>query len=166
MSEKPRFQYSLRTLLIIMTASAVIMGLLKSLGMLPPMYFEAAIVYLLTCLLLPGFFLGVMLFLSSIVRLSRSFASLDPLSPQRLASFTSELQAEVLVDALATEGIRGMAVGGYTAGFRAEAPGEVQVVVASRDLLLAREILEAFEAEAASAVKSESERGADEQEEY
>ncbi len=150
-----------------MTVSAVIMGLLKSTGMLPPPFFNAAIVYLLTCLFLPVFFLGVMLFLSMIARLRRSFASLDPLSPQRLASFTSELQAEALVDALATEGVRGMAVGGYTFGFRAEAPGEVQVVVANTDLFRAKELLAAFEAEAVNAVKPESEsaRGAGEQEE-
>jgi hypothetical protein len=91
------------------------------------------------------------MFLASAVRLSRGFTKPDPQSPQRIASFTSELPAEALVKALAAEGIRAMAVGGYTSGFRAEAPGEVQVVVASKDLPQAREILEVFEADAENA---------------
>jgi hypothetical protein len=153
MSELPQFQYSLRTLLIIMTVSAVLMGLLKSTGMLPPPFFNAAVVFLIMCLLLPVVFLGIMLFLSSVIMVGRRYAMTDPLSPRRLASFTGELQAEALVEALAAENIRAMAMGGYISGFRAEAPGEVQVVVASQDLPRAMEILEKFEADAEDAAQ-------------
>jgi hypothetical protein len=124
MSDRPRFQYSLGTLFVIMTVSAALLGLLKCFGMLSPTYIIASI------------FLIVMVCLASTV---------DPLAPQRLASFPSKLQAEALVKALASEEIRAVAAVGNAFGSRDEAVGEVQVVVASKDLLRAREILEQFE---------------------
>ncbi len=64
------------------------------------------------------------------------------------------------MEALAGENIRAMAVGGFTSGFRAEAPGQVEVVVAARDLLRASEILEKLRAEEDAA---EFEREADDE---
>jgi hypothetical protein len=46
-----------------------------------------------------------------------------------------------IVSALEAEGIPAKAVGGYTAGFRAEAPGWVTIVVAEADLPRGRAVL-------------------------
>ncbi|OHB81503.1 MAG: hypothetical protein A2W31_14160 [Planctomycetes bacterium RBG_16_64_10] len=65
----------------------------------------------------------------------------DPQSPRRIASVPNEIDAAVLVEALAAAGIRATAVGGYTSGFRAEAPGEVHIVVAQCDAVRAAQRL-------------------------
>jgi|GEM_PF-703636 len=66
----------------------------------------------------------------------------DPLSLKTLVSVRDELEAAVITDALAEHAIRARAVGGYTAGFRAEVPGLVDVVVGQADLAQAQQILE------------------------
>lgn len=53
----------------------------------------------------------------------------DPMSLKALVSVSNEIEASVIIDALADHGIRANAVGGYTACFRAEAPGLVNVLV-------------------------------------
>ncbi|TWT73163.1 hypothetical protein CA85_16300 [Allorhodopirellula solitaria] len=58
-----------------------------------------------------------------------------------VAERSSEIAASVIVNVLADEGIRATAVGGFTAGFRAEAPGWVQVKVLERDAARAKEII-------------------------
>ncbi len=58
-----------------------------------------------------------------------------------VAERSSEIAAEVIVNVLADAGIRATAVGGFTAGFRAEAPGWVQVKVFQRDAERAKEII-------------------------
>ena len=58
-----------------------------------------------------------------------------------LARVATELEASAIVGELDARGIRGKAVGGYTASFRAEAPGDVAVVVAAADLGRAKQIL-------------------------
>jgi len=73
----------------------------------------------------------------------------DPMSPEVLASVPSELEAAAIVDALAAAGIRARAVGGYTAGFRAEAPGDVRVVVGRANLARAEEVLAEFRSQPA-----------------
>lgn len=60
----------------------------------------------------------------------------------KLLSVTSELEAAAIVAALADQGIEARHVGGYTAGFRAEAPAMVQVLVHENDLARAAEIVE------------------------
>jgi hypothetical protein len=55
--------------------------------------------------------------------------SSDPEEPQKLLSVVSEIEASAIVTALAEYDIEAFAVGGYTSGFRAEAPGEVAVMV-------------------------------------
>jgi hypothetical protein len=136
MSQK-RFQYSLRSLLIVTAICAVVFGLLTP---TPP---DAGFLY--TMLRTTAYLILLTIALLVIIWLITRARADDPLSPCQLAAFTNELPAEALVEALAAEGIRAMAVGGYTSGFRAEAPGEVQVVIASKDLSRAKEILEAFE---------------------
>lgn len=58
-----------------------------------------------------------------------------------LAKTATEMEASMIVGALEAAGIRARAVGGYTASFRAEAPGEMRVLVRSEDLPRAKEVL-------------------------
>lgn len=59
-----------------------------------------------------------------------------------LTTVTNDFEASAIVSALEAEGIRARAVGGYTAGFRAEAPGGVSVIVAEHDLERAKKVLD------------------------
>jgi hypothetical protein len=59
----------------------------------------------------------------------------------KLTTVTSEYEATAIVSALEAEGIRAQTVGGITAGFRAEAPSGVSVVVLEDDLPRAKQIL-------------------------
>lgn len=59
----------------------------------------------------------------------------------RLTSVPSDMEASVIVAALSEEGIDATATGGYTAGFKAEAPGVVDVMVAEMDLPVAKNTL-------------------------
>ena len=60
----------------------------------------------------------------------------------RLTSVPTELEASLIVAALQDEGLDASMTGIYTAGFRAEAPGQVQVQVADSDLAHAKTVLE------------------------
>lgn len=64
-----------------------------------------------------------------------------------VVSVPSEVEAAAIVSVLAEQGIAAKATGGLTAGFRAEAPGEVGILVAVDDLPRATEILDEFHAE-------------------
>jgi len=59
----------------------------------------------------------------------------------KLIEVRSEAQAALIVAALADAGISANAQGDLTAGFRAEAPGGVGVLVRRADLDRAREVL-------------------------
>ncbi len=65
----------------------------------------------------------------------------DPQRPEVLLAVATDVEAAVIVTALTAHGIRAMAVGGQLAGFRAEAPAQVQIVVRHADLESARAIL-------------------------
>jgi hypothetical protein len=52
-----------------------------------------------------------------------------------------EMEAAMIAGALEDHGIRAAISGGYTSGFRAEAPGQVRVLVAEQDLVQACELL-------------------------
>jgi hypothetical protein len=58
-----------------------------------------------------------------------------------LESTPTEIEAGVIVAALEQAGIQATMTGTYTAGFRAEAPGWVKILVAEDDLLSARTVL-------------------------
>jgi Putative prokaryotic signal transducing protein len=65
--------------------------------------------------------------------------------PEHISLLTStplELQAGIIVGALEENGIKATMAGQATAGFRAEAPGWVQVLVAEEDLEPAKAVLE------------------------
>ncbi|PHQ34008.1 putative signal transducing protein [Rhodopirellula bahusiensis] len=64
-----------------------------------------------------------------------------------VAERPTEPAATVLVSILSDAGIRAVAVGGFTAGFAAEAPGWVQVKTFERDADKAREIIAQIKAE-------------------
>jgi hypothetical protein len=67
--------------------------------------------------------------------------STDPENPELLESFSSDLEAAAVVTALRARGIEASTTGGFTAGFRAEAPGNVNVIVRHEDLDKARQAL-------------------------
>lgn len=58
-----------------------------------------------------------------------------------LVQVASEIEAEAIAAALEDRGIRAEAAGGYTAGFRAEAPGMVRILVRTEDLEKAKAAL-------------------------
>lgn len=60
-----------------------------------------------------------------------SDASTDPVT---LTTAANESEAAMIVAALGEAGIEAHAVGGLTSGLRAEAPGEVQILVHQHDL--------------------------------
>lgn len=72
---------------------------------------------------------------------------LDQANLVTIARRQCEASASVLVSVLRDEGIRAIATGGYTAGFRAEAPGVVRVLTFEADAERARKIVSEIEAE-------------------
>jgi hypothetical protein len=68
----------------------------------------------------------------------------DLQSPQVLCRTANEAEAAVIVAALAEKGVLAMAVGGFTAGFIAEAPGDVSIMVSQGDLPVAQKALHEF----------------------
>ena len=67
--------------------------------------------------------------------------------PVKLTSVSTEIEAGSLITALAALGVTANAVGGYTAGFRAEAPGQVEIWVRRQDLDLAQKAMVEISAE-------------------
>jgi len=68
----------------------------------------------------------------------------DPNRPFVVAKVPTEFEASVIVSALEAAGIKAMAVGGPTASFRAEAPGDVSVVVPENEAERAEAVLTEF----------------------
>lgn len=67
--------------------------------------------------------------------------STDASEPVVVAYATSEVQGAILRAALESEGIPAWLIGGLTAGFRAEAPGQAKLVVRAQDAERAKQIL-------------------------
>ncbi|MGB0767724.1 MAG: putative signal transducing protein [Phycisphaeraceae bacterium] len=61
-----------------------------------------------------------------------------------LAFFPSEVEATMIADELKREGIQAEPAGILTAGFRAEAPGRVKVLVHKSDLEKAKALLDDY----------------------
>jgi len=74
----------------------------------------------------------------------------DISAPVTLISTPTELEAQVIAGALVNRGLPAKAVGGFTAGFKAEAPGEVQVLVPGERLEEAMRLLADIRQEQAS----------------
>jgi len=66
-------------------------------------------------------------------------------SPQVLIRAADEFEAGAIITALAERGIHATSVGGFTAGFIAEAPGDVSVMVSKGDLKAAQKALKDIE---------------------
>lgn len=58
-----------------------------------------------------------------------------------LRAAANELEAALIVNTLEAYGIRATATGDFTSGFKAEAPGDVRVLVRHKDLQAARNVL-------------------------
>ena len=65
----------------------------------------------------------------------------DSEEPIVLARVLHDTEAAIIVNALRRRGLFAKSTGEYTAGFRAEAPGDVKVLVRRSELAAAREIL-------------------------
>lgn len=61
-----------------------------------------------------------------------------------LAFFSTEVEATLIADELKREGIQAEPAGILTAGFRAEAPGRVKVLVHERDFDKAKALLDEY----------------------
>ena len=68
----------------------------------------------------------------------------DPNTAAELTSAATVMESAAIVAALKAEGIETVTTGEFTAGFLAEAPGNVQIVVKSCDLARAQELLQRF----------------------
>jgi Putative prokaryotic signal transducing protein len=67
--------------------------------------------------------------------------NLDDENLSVLTTVPGEFEATAIVSALEAEGIRAQAVGGFTAGFKAETPAGASVMVLEADLERAKQIL-------------------------
>ena len=67
--------------------------------------------------------------------------------PHVVAKVPTDFEAAAIVSALEAAGIKAMAVGGHTAGFLAEAPGDVAVVVPASEAKPAEAVLAEFQNE-------------------
>ncbi len=68
-------------------------------------------------------------------------------NPETLVSVPNDLEAAMIVSALAAHGVDASTAGDFTSGFRAEAPGMVKVIVRCADLTRAREALDVLKSE-------------------
>jgi hypothetical protein len=59
-----------------------------------------------------------------------------------LAAVSNEVEAAAIVGALQEKGIHAVATGGYISGFKAEAPGEVRILVRHQEAERARQMLD------------------------
>jgi len=125
-------QFSLWTLLVVMTVWAGVCPFLKHLGL-------DALTWLLLVVLVYAALVAAVVLVRAVANRA---GERDPLSPRVLLSVRSEMEAAVWVDRLRQSGVRAMAVGENTAAFRAEAPGLVKVVVPRHDYDRARTLLD------------------------
>jgi len=74
-------------------------------------------------------------------------------SPEELTSLTrvaTETEVAPIVEALKEAGISATMIGGFTAGFIAEAPGDISIQIFKRDEPAAIEVLKNFKADNAA----------------
>ena len=62
-----------------------------------------------------------------------------------LTQVDDEVNASIIISTLEKAGIKATSTGVFTAGFRAEAPGYVSVVVSEKDLVEAQRVLDTIE---------------------
>ena len=66
----------------------------------------------------------------------------DSDDPIVLARVAHDTEAAIIVNALKRRGLFAKSAGEFTAGFRAEAPGDVKILVRKSEMAAAREVLE------------------------
>ncbi len=66
----------------------------------------------------------------------------DPNAPQVIVRVATEVEASIIAGQLQLRGISSEVEGGFVSGFKAEAPGDVAVVVKQCDLMCAKKALE------------------------
>ncbi|MGI9517221.1 MAG: putative signal transducing protein [Pirellulaceae bacterium] len=71
----------------------------------------------------------------------------DKTKLKTLTRVDDEANGSIIVSVLKDAGIKATLTGVFTAGFRAEAPGYVSVVVSEKDLAKAKKILQSIELE-------------------
>ncbi len=71
----------------------------------------------------------------------------DPEKLTILIRVPSEIEAAPIVAALESQGISSTVTGGFTAGFIAEAPGDVQIKILEKDRKIAQKVLRQFQAD-------------------
>ncbi|MCO8122939.1 DUF2007 domain-containing protein [Stieleria sp. TO1_6] len=71
--------------------------------------------------------------------------NLDEAKLETVAERSSEVAATILVSVLKDAGIRAIATGGFTSGFRAEAPGVVRIQTLESDAERARQVIAEIE---------------------
>ena len=69
----------------------------------------------------------------------------DHQNPEVLISVADDVEATVIIAALQSRDIKATATGGFTAGFRTETPGHIDVLVRHEDLVQARKALAEIE---------------------
>ena len=74
----------------------------------------------------------------------------DPNRVVVLTAAQTEAEGAMIVAALEAQGVQAQTTGALTSGFRAEAPGGVQVIVRYADLDQAQSVLRAIEKESGS----------------
>lgn len=74
----------------------------------------------------------------------------DPNRVVVLTAVQTEAQGAMIVATLEAQGVQAQTTGALTSGFRAEAPGGVQVIVRYADLEQAQSVLQAIEKESGS----------------
>ncbi len=75
----------------------------------------------------------------------------DPDRVVVLTAAQTEAEGAMIVAALEAQGVQAQTTGALTSGFRAEAPGGVQVIVRYADLEQAQSVLRAIEKKSGSA---------------
>ena len=68
--------------------------------------------------------------------------NLDTAKLVTVAERTDDLSASIVVSVLEDAGIRAVATGGFTSGFRAEAPGMVEIKTLEEDAERARQVID------------------------
>lgn len=137
MSENRRYQFSLFSLLALMTVCAILFALMRVFGVAPMM----ALVYAVVGGSVVA--LGMFALLRSVTRSARN----DPMSPQIIASVPNDVEAAIIVDVLADHGVRARMVDSHPSGILGLDLGDVKVVVAQADAERALAILEEIDLE-------------------
>ncbi|TWU21057.1 hypothetical protein Pla52o_40890 [Novipirellula galeiformis] len=73
--------------------------------------------------------------------------TIDHHNPEVLTTVADDVEAAVITAALSARGIKATATGGFTAGFRTEVPGHIDVIVRHEDLARAKQVLSEIEQE-------------------